>query len=547
MNKNIESYLKGSVSHLGSAGVQANGGGLEGAARTTRETFSWQPAIIAPDDQAFVSKDLADARSLDMVQNDGYATGAVSIHRDSIVGSQYRLNSKPNIRVLGVDEAWAEEFQLEAESRFNLVADSPSCWLDASRRSTFTGMVRQAIGMFVIHGEVLSVAEWINQTDRPFNTAIQMISPFRLSNPNMEMNTPNLRNGIHIDNYGRPLNYYIRKNFPNAMFDLERDIWRRVPAEKPWGRKQVIHIVEQLLPAQNRGVSEMVAALKQMRMTKKFQEVALQNAIVQASYAAAIESELPTDVVYHQMGMGQQTFQDQINGFMEDMASYYDKAKNVSIDGVKIPHLFPQTKLKLQPLGTPGGVGSDFEESLLRHTAAALGLSYEQFSRDYTKTNYSSARASMSETWKYMNARKKIVADNFATTVYTLWLEEEINKGNLPLPPGKTADWFYEPMVKDALSSCQWIGASRGQIDEKKETEAAGMRLSLNMTTLEDETARLGGDWREVLEQRAREQRFAKKLGLTEPQENGKIQSDDKQSDDDDDDKSDNKAQQDDK
>src|SRR5699024_9557244 len=140
---------------------------------------------------------------------------------------------------------------LEAESRFNLVADSPSCWLDASRRSTFTGMVRQAIGMFVIHGEVLSVAEWINQTDRPFNTAIQMISPFRLSNPNMEMNTPNLRNGIHIDNYGRPLNYYIRKNFPNAMFDLERDIWRRVPAEKPWGRKQVIHIVEQLLPAQN--------------------------------------------------------------------------------------------------------------------------------------------------------------------------------------------------------------------------------------------------------------------------------------------------------
>jgi len=171
----------------------------------------------------------------------------------------------------------------------------------------------------------------------------------------------------------------------------------------------------------------------------------------------------------------------------------------------------------MQPMGTPGGVGSDYEESLLRSISSALGLSYEQFSRDYTKTNYSSARASMGETWKFMNSRKKLVADRLASQIFGLWLEEEIANGGVPLPPGKSRDWFYEPLVKDALTKCEWIGASRGQIDEKKETEAAILRIKNGLSTYEMEISRLGNDWRDVFEQRAEEEQIitAKKLNFT--------------------------------
>ena len=181
---------------------------------------------------------------------------------------------------------------------------------------------------------------------------------------------------------------------------------------------------------------------------------------------------------------------------------------------MKIPHLFPGTKLNLKPVGTPGGVGTGFEESLLRHTAAALGLSYEQFSRDYTKTNYSSARASMNETWKFMQSRKKSVADRTASNIYALWLEEEIANGNVPLPKGKGRDWFYLPMVKDALAECDWIGASRGQIDETKETQAAILRIKSGLSTYEKECSRLGDDFRKIFEQQAREQKLIEKYGL---------------------------------
>ncbi len=499
--------LKGAVSTaLAPMEKGAFGGAMEGAERNTRELAMWTPKIEAPNQQIARVKSLADARGQEMVQADGYAMGTIDIHRDSIVGSQYRLNAKPVARVLGVTESWARGWQQEVEARFNLVAESPNNYFDAAGINTLTGLIRLAVAGYLMTGELLATAEWIRKSNRPFKTAIQMVSPARLSNPNGLSDSENLKSGVLQDVYGAPLGYHFRKSFPGAELGVDDWKWIYVPAEKPWGRKQVIHIYEPLLPGQARGVSQMVAVLKQMKMTKNFQEIVLQNAVVNASYAAAIESELPSEVIWSQMGVGQQDFSKMLQTFMTGLLDYTRGSKNIQVDGVKIPHLFPGTKLKMQPMGTPGGVGTDYEQSLLRNIAASLGMSYEQFSRDYTKTNYSSARASMGETWKFMNSRKKMLADRFASHIYALWMEEEIAAGNIALPPGKDRDWFYAPLVKDALTKCEWIGASRGQIDELKETTAAAMRIEKGLSTYEIEIARLGYDWRDVFAQRAEEQ-----------------------------------------
>lgn len=493
----------------------AMGGGLEGAERLSRETMRWNPSMRSPDQVINFAKPTADARGRDMVHNDGYAMGAVTTHRDSIVGASYRLNAQPNWRVLGASQEWAEEFQQVVEARFNLIADSEACYLDASGMNTFTGLIRLAVGGFVMTGEVLATAEWLRSPVRPLRTAIQMVSPDRLSNPEGVSDDRFLRRGIRKDTFGRPVSYYIRKGYPTEHYDEKSYLWAEVPAGKPWGRKQVIHIIEQLLPDQSRGIADMVSVLKQMKMTKSFQEVTLQNAVVNASFAAAIESELPPEIVYQSLGGADNAgWINTIGQYMNALNDYIGNSSNINIDGAKIPHLFPGTKLNMTPMGTPGGVGSDFEESLQRNIAAALGLSYEEFSRDYSKTSYSSARASMVSTWRFMQSRKKNVADRLASAIYTLVLEEEINAGNLPLPPGKTAAHFYEPLMKDAYSACSWIGASRGQIDELKETQAAILRIKSGLSTYEIEVSKLGLDFREVFEQRAREEGIIKAKGL---------------------------------
>lgn len=494
---------------------KAIGGGLEGAERNSRETFAWNPAIISPDRQINPVKEMADARSLNSVQNDGFAMGAINTHRDSIVGNQFRLNAQPDVDVLGADEAWAEEFQSTVESRFNLLSESEECWFDAAGAQTFTGLVRLVTVGEILTGEALGTVEWLRGSLRPFSTAIQLISPSRLSNPNDVPDDRYLRRGIKRDMYGRAIGYWIRASHPTDFYnDLETGRWIYVPARKPWGRRQVLHIHQPMRPDQSRGVSDMVAVLKNMNMTRKFRDITLQNAVVNATYAAAIESELPREVVFGALGAGQPGFGEVLGSFMTSLQEYVGESGNIQIDGVKIPHLFPGTKLNLQPVGTPGGIGTNFEESLLRHTAAALGLSYEQFARDYSKTNYSSARASMAETEKHMSSRKRAVAERFASMVYSLWLEEEINAGNVPLPAGKSADLFYDPVMREALLNCTWIGASRGQIDEKKETESAIMRMENNLSTLELECARLGTDYRKVLRQRAREAKLIAEFGL---------------------------------
>ena len=500
---------------LDRATVKALGGAYEGASRFSRELATWRPASLSPDQELNRDKEALDARTRDMVRNDGYANGAVATHRDSIVGGMYRVNAQPDWKVLGADETWAEEFQEWAEKNFTLWAESPDNWPDASRLNTLTGLVRMVVGLGVYGGEALATVEWLrsNNERRPSNTAFQMIHLDRLSNPNGQDDTAFIRRGVERDRYGAPVAVHIRSSHPSEWYsDNPTPVWTRVPMRKPWGRLQVIHIFEQVQPDQSRGVSSMVSVLKEMKMTKSFRDIVLQNAVVNATYAAAIESELPTETLWDQLGVG--TGDNGVERYLTALAEYTGGAKNLHIDGVKIPHLFPGTKLNLKPMGTPGGVGTDFEQALLRYAAASLGLSYEQFSKDYTKTNYSSARASLVETWKFMQSRKKMFADRFATAVYSLWLEEQINGGLAPLPAGKTAAHFYEGLNKEAYCKCDWIGASRGQIDEYKETQAAVLRIKEGLSTFEEEIARSGKDFREVFAQQAREKTLRKKLGI---------------------------------
>jgi capsid protein len=66
----------------------------------------------------------------------------------------------------------------------------------------------------------------------------------------------------------------------------------------------------------------------------------------------------------------------------------------------------------------------------------------------------------------------------------------------------------------DGLTECSWIGASRGQIDELKETQAAVLRIKYGLSTHEDELARLGKDYRKVYAQLEREAKERDERGI---------------------------------
>lgn len=507
----------------------ALGGALEGADRITRETANWRPSFGSPDQIINRAKPVADARGRDLHNNDGPVHGAAATHKDSIVGAFYRLNAAPNLRVLNAglgpgrrgtpfDQTWAEEFQLEAEAHFEATGESERKWLDAAGRKTVTDMIRQSVLGFMVRGEICGAAEWDKEDrSRPCKTNVQMISPTRLCNPLGKADDRFLSRGVAKNASGRPVGYHVRRSWPGEFADSRDFEWRYVPAYLKWGRPQFLHIYDEWEPEQTRGIADMVSALSHTRMAKQFTNLQLQNAVVQASYVAALESELPPDVVYGIMGAGggAENFMAAVGAYLNMIGTYWDAAENVSVDGVKMPVLPPGTKINSKALAEPGGVGSDFQASLDRHTASALGLSYEDYANDFSKVSYSGGRLGVAKQERFMKARKKKAADGTANFVYGLWLEEAIQRRGLPMPRGVDAEYFYRPLMREAFSQCSWIGAGLGQIDELKETQAAILRVKAGFSTYEKECARFGEDFRKVFEQRAREEGLITKLSLS--------------------------------
>lgn len=517
------------------AGGEMALGAFEGADRLNSSIGLWGPEIKSADLEILPEKRVIDGRARDMLRNDAFVQGGANLHKDNIVGSHYLLNSRPSSKVLlgKQDDTWEEEFQEEVEEKWELYSDSPDHWIDAARTNNFTSLVRMVTGIHLMGGEVLATVEWVKDDGAPFNTAIQMVDLDRLSDPEdipnfRWFNSPDQRAGVRYNSRGAPVSYFIRTAHPNdyGPIDFTLPKWKEVPLRKPWGRLQVIHLFEQLRPEQTRGVTEMAAALKAMKITHSWRDITVQHAVSQALYAAAITSDMPWQDILARMGNGdspeaaQAAISAYAKGYLGSVAEYVG-SKGIAIDGVRIPRLYPGEKLELKSAAGNGPLGTDFEQSLLRYIAAAVGVSYEQLSRDYTHTNYSSARAAMTETWKFMQSRKKLIADRFATICYRLWLEEAINKGEIQSLPRSAAPMLYTGgrlnLKFDALARCDWIGASRGQIDELKETQAAVLRINNGLSTAEDELARLGKDWRKVYRQIKREQDMREALGIILP------------------------------
>lgn len=486
----------------------------DGASRFSNELSLWGSPILSADQEILPEKGQVDVRVRDLMRNDAFVRNGVTIKQDSIVGERFLLNAKPNYKVLGLDEVWAEEFQEEVEAKFTLWAESGANHPDASRMNNFTGLIRMIVGINAMAGESLTSVEWLRDIGRPFNTCFQLIDLDRLSNPNAEADTRNLRGGVKRNDFGAPQGYWIRNGHPAEMMDPGSYTWKYVPIAKPWGRIQMIHLVDQWRPDQSRGISLLVSALKETKMGKQFRDIVLQNAVLNATYAASIESDLPSDVAMAQAGGGDK---HAINNFAADyLASineYVGGTRNLQIDGVKIPVFFPGTKMKLQPAGTPGGLGTNFEQSIHRYTAAALGVGYSEYAKDFSDANYSNLKAELAGTERGMRVMKRFNADRAANHFYSLWLEEAMNSGEITSLPRKRPN-FYDGLNKEAYCDAEWIGASMGQIDELKETQAAVLRLNNGLSTREGELAKLGKDWRVALRQLAREKKLAEDLGL---------------------------------
>lgn len=455
-----------------------------GASLTSRELSSWHPPQGSADADLLHELPTLVSRSRDLTRNHGVAGGGIQTLIDNVVGTGLRLSAKPDYIALGRSKAWADDWSKQVESLWRSWAESTAC--DAQRGLNFAGLTALVFRSCLENGEALALPLWLPSRYEPFATRLQLIEPDRLHNPAQSLGSEHLRGGIELDALGAPKAYWVAKQHPGDGLFMGASLdYQRIPARTSFGRERVLHVFHKERVGQHRGKPVLTAILPMFKMLDHYERSELQAAVVNAMIAAFIESPMDAESLH-----------DLFGGSSEE---YFSAKKDwtVQLKGGSIIPMFPGDKVAPFTPSRPNSAYGDFVENVLRHIGTGLNLPYELLMKDFSKTNYASARAALMEAWRHFMTRRQWLGSQWASRVYVLWLEEVVNKGLIE------AETFYKNKV--AWARARWIGPGRGWIDPVKEAKASQLRMAQNLSTLEEECATQGLDWEEVLEQRARE------------------------------------------
>lgn len=430
-------------------------------------------------------------RADDLIANNSHAASiADSIPTNVVGGTGLLPQAKPAHKMLGITEDQAREVADQAEWAFHLWGREA----DAEGVTQWADICWQVVRSFAGRGEYLALPVYPKVTGRTFGMAIQTIDTRRLRTPRDLMANTSIRDGIKLGEHGQRELYYIADpDDGNLTVNLNSNKYRQI-APRRGHLPNIFHGFHAKEAEQVRGCSIFAPALKTFRDFDDYLDFELLGAIMAASFPVFIETPTGEDAA---------RFAGATTGADGKLIKEYTPGQVIygSID--QKPHILKSDR--------PGNSFPVFVETLLRAVGAAAGLPYEIVAKDFSKTNYSSARASLLEAWRLFNQYQQWLVRHFTQPVWEMVFEEAWLMGMIKLPAG--APDFYQ--ARALWTNATWAPPKRGWIDPVKEVAAGKEALISNMTTMSDWYAEQGKDWEEELRQIARERDLMKNLGLT--------------------------------
>ena len=467
-------------------------GAYKGASRD-RLRSSWIPGGGSADQDLLPELSDIRERSRDLNRNDAHASGITSTMTVNVIGTGIRPQSRVDKEELGIDDKVTEEFQRKAERVWKR-------WIpyaDAGERMDFYEIQQLVDRQILENGEAIIVPLRLEEKDRPYPLALQLIESDRLNTPPDKKSDKAIRSGVRIGEKGEPVSYFIQKTHPGDISHRTREEamqYIEIQAKGKYGRKNIFHLYYVSRSGQTRGVPFFAPVLTYFKDLAEYAEAELVASRIAACFSLFITSEASMDVAVN---------------------SAYEKNQSgqiiESLEPGMIKHLMPGESITSFNPQRPSATFEPFVDRILRAISAALGLPYELVAKDFSKTNYSSARAALLEARRYFKVRQEWLAQKLCQPVWEMLLEEAYLRGEID------AGNFYEkgrPMP--AWVRARWIAPGWSWVDPLKEVKASREAIAGNISSLADEVAGQGKDWEEILEQRAREEQKRKELDLPE-------------------------------
>jgi len=286
--------------------------------------------------------------------------------------------------------------------------------------------------------------------------------------------------GVSYDEYGNPTKYRFWKIHPG-----ENGYLIASDSAEEFSAEYVIHYAHIMRPGQHRGLSEIASTLNIFNDLRRFTNATL----AAAEIAAEISFLLSTDLEPESSGSAQ-------NG---GGLQFMDTVDLVRGAGLALPEGWKANQMKAEH---PTQTYDAFVDAKLSEAARPLSMPFNVAKGNSSSYNYASGRLDFQSYFKKIFAERGEIEKTILNRLLELF--EKIDREAFP------NDYRHE---NDILHTWTWDGFEH--VDPVKEATAQEKRINNCVSTLADECAREGKDYKSVLRQRKREIEMMKRLGLT--------------------------------
>jgi lambda family phage portal protein len=453
------------------------------SAKNTRLTGGWAVSNTSADAELVTSLRELRSRSRALGRDSPYAKRGRTITVNNIIGCGIRLQAQ----VKNTRDEFNKRVNDEIESEFGKWNCAEYC--HKGSRLSIPDMERWLIGQVFDAGEVFIRRHFTAIPGSRVPYALEVIEAERIADTvdhgTIAIPADNqVRMGVEVDRFFRPVAYYIRRYHPNEerWMGTQRDQIERVPAE------EIIHLARITRWPQTRGEPWLHAVATTLNDMDGYSDAEITRARSQACINGAIETP-------------------------EDAQSFGDEQADGSIEMAVEPgtykRLNPGEKLSAGPMNSPNPQYADFMREKKREVAVGTGVNYASLSGDYSQADYSPLKLSLNDdrdSWKDI---QQWFIRSFRVPMHKEWLRQAVYAGAISSIPAQS--YVLDPSRYEAAQfrTRGWV-----YVDPTKEVAADKDAVRSGFKTLQDVLVNQGSDIEDLIDQREHELEMLDEAGL---------------------------------
>ena len=448
-----------------------------------RLTGDWNPQTIGPNRLHQLNARTIRERVRDLERNNPKAVSAINAFLRNVISTG--ITPKPQIADAQLRSDWEDEWEHWAG-----VVPGSDFHCDLAQRQTFYGLQTQILREVIVGGGCLIVFNDEPLTDgRRHPLAIELIPEERIAEERdtwssgawtaPKTGNPIIR-GVELDKRtGRHVAYWIK---PAQVNDVGGEEW--VPVRIDARRCRYVSLLT--LTGQVRGISLLAPIVVSTQRLGGYLDSEMLAAEMKAQWAYMVQSSDDSP--------------DLVSTLADD-----DSVAVVDSDGNRMERLSPGSVYygrpgdKIQAIGpnVPQGDSVPWINLIEQSIAQGLDLSAIELSRDYSRVNFSSARAAFNRDRKTYESLQRWLIDHALNRVWELWVRGSVLVGRPGFPSPQ--QFLADP---DTHLRVRWRTPGWATVNPLDDAQAQRIMLQDGTLTREEIIAARGGDWEEVARQR---------------------------------------------